>query len=71
MLGAIKGAVKGLMQMKVLHQPFCLEKKDIFGALGEGFLPSIVLGIPIEKTHFFHALSLVVRESVGIKVKCC
>jgi len=28
------------------------------------------LGHSIKETHFFHALSLMVRESVGIKVEC-
>ena len=52
--------------MKILQQPFCLGGKDIFGTLGEGFLLSIVSGVSIEGTHFLHALSLVVWESVGI-----
>ena len=28
-------------------------------------------GVAIENTHFIHTLSLVIRQSMGIKVKCC
>ncbi len=71
MLGAIKDAVKGLLQNEIFATALLFRKKDIFGTLGEGFLLSIVSGVSIEGTHFFHTLSLMVRKGVGIKVKCC